>query len=328
MNKVVTSGELLRECRGLLTQAGIEAARHEAALLISHHSGYSVAKLYSHPELPLEAAVNLAVRRDLQRRLNHEPMAYILGSWDFYGLTFDVGPGVLIPRPETERLVETAKDQAVLRFPDRLWAGQVEKTPPLRVLDTCTGSGCVGIATAFALQAAGFAVDLTVLETDPLAATFARRNLDRQGLGDIPSDQPGQLAGTPPIQARLILADLWPAPGPVFDVITANPPYIVQSVLQELMPDVRDHEPQLALDGGVDGLDFYRRLVQESPAFLAQPGLLLLEHGYDQADALARLLAINGFNDLLLVHDYAGHPRVSGGWRSGLPGPDSALPPN
>ena len=319
MNKVVTSGELLRECRSQLTQAGFESARHEAALLISHHSGYSIAKIYSYPELPLDAAQNLAIRQDLQRRLNHEPLAYILGNWEFYGLVFDVGPGVLIPRPETERLVETARDQAVQHFSGRLWAGQADETLPLRVLDTCTGSGCVGIATAFALQAAGFAVDLTVLETDPLAAAFARRNLDRHGLGDFPPGQPVQSASTPPVQARLVLADLWPAPGSVFDVITANPPYIVQSVLQELMPDVRDHEPHLALDGGVDGLNFYRRLIQESPAYLAQTGLLLLEHGYDQADALARLLAINGFDDLVLVHDYAGHPRVSGGWRSGLP---------
>ncbi len=290
---MIKVGELLREFRGRLTEHGFESARHEAALLISSRTGLSLAQVYSRPEQPVNEAAVEQLLRDLERRLAHEPIAYILGSTGFYGLTFAVGPGVLIPRADTERLVEIALDALNTDF---------AVTSPLQILDTCAGTGCVGISIAHHLRIKHRKFSLTLVEMDPLAASYTRENVHRHGLEAV---------------ASVSEADLWPDLDDSslgFDLITANPPYIVRSVIPTLMPDVADYEPQLALDGGADGLDLYRRIIDETPVHLKRPGLLLLEHGYDQALAIDDLLRRTGFVDRIQVYDFGGQPRVSGGW--------------
>ncbi|MDD2533326.1 MAG: peptide chain release factor N(5)-glutamine methyltransferase [Eubacteriales bacterium] len=294
-----TCGTLLRVFRGRLTEAGFESARHEAALLISQRTGFSIATLYTYPEKSITAAQHLQLSIDLERRLTHEPIAYILGSTEFFGLPFAVGAGVLIPRGDTERLVETALEHLTT---DAYFAeSRLDKTP-IRILDTCTGSGCVGITIAVELQKKGIACDLYLVELDPIAAGFARKNLDAHGLSE----------------AVLEMADLWPSQqaGGVrrFDMITANPPYIVSQEIPDLMTDVTVFEPHLALDGGADGLSLYRRLIREAPEHLAQPGLLLLEHGYSQAEQIQNLLTSQGYSHYQTINDYGGHPRVTAGW--------------
>jgi release factor-specific protein-(glutamine-N5) methyltransferase len=290
----VTVGQLLNQMRLSLTENGIEAARHEAALLIGARCNIPLHRVYSHPELDVTARQREQLLYDLQRRINHEPIAYILGQTEFYGLEFSVGPGVLIPRADTERLVEIALEQIRTHFPpDQM----------LCILDTCTGSGCVGISVAVRLAATGRPFQLDLVDQDPVALSFARANVQRHHLDDL---------------ARIWQADLWPDPAlsghDRYDVILANPPYIEKADVPDLMPDVSRFEPWIALDGGADGLDFYRRLTQGATRRLKKPGLLLLEHGYNQAQAVDERCAAAGLTDRLAVYDYGGHPRVTGGW--------------
>jgi len=297
---MVTVGDLLRTMRLVLTESGIEAARHEAALLIATRCDLSLARVYSHPETPVTSRQAEQLRADLRRRVDHEPIAYILGQTEFYGLEFTVGPGVLIPRADTERLVEVALEQIETHFPpDQM----------LHILDTCTGSGCVGISVASHLAAKGRGFQLDLVDHDPVAIEYAKANVKRHAL-----DSQARAR----IQVQVFQADLWPDPTQTdserYDVILANPPYIVQADVPGLMPDISRFEPWVALDGGTDGLDFYRRLTQESTSWLKRPGLLLLEHGFDQALAVEDLCAAAGLADLLAVYDYGGHPRVTGGW--------------
>jgi release factor glutamine methyltransferase len=291
---ILTVGDLLQMMRGALTEKGIAAARHEAACLIRARCSLSLASIYTHPETPVEPAQAEQLHEDLERRLNHEPIAYILGETEFYGLPFMVGNGVLVPRPDTERLVETALTQLTQAFP-------TDKS--LRILDTCAGSGCVGLSLAFHLRQQNRPFALDLVEKDPVAARYARKNAESLGL------QPW---------TKVMLADLWPSqvaePGGMYDLITANPPYIRCGEIGQLMPDVRCFEPRLALDGGEDGLDFYRRILGTAPVWLKRPGLLLFEHGFDQAASLERLCSGAGLRNLISVCDYGGHPRVTGGW--------------
>ena len=297
---MVTVGDLLRTMRLALTESGIEAARHEAALLISTRCDLALARVYSHPETAVTAQQAEQLRADLRRRVDHEPIAYILGQTEFYGLEFAVGPGVLIPRADTERLVEVALEQITTHFPP-------DRT--ISILDTCTGSGCVGISVASHLAAKDRGFQLDLVDQDPVAIEYAKANVKRHKMENQARTH---------VQVQVFQADLWPDPARTghdrYDVILANPPYIVQSDVPGLMPDVSRFEPWVALDGGTDGLDFYRRLTRESARWLKRPGLLLLEHGFDQALAVESLCATAGLTDLLAVYDYGGHPRVTGGW--------------
>lgn len=290
----MTVGQLFRSMRLSLAEIGIEAARHEAALLIAARCNWSLHRVYSHPEIEVAPLQHEQLQADLQRRLKHEPIAYILGQTEFYGLGFSVGPGVLIPRADTERLVEIALEHIQTHFPpDR----------GVHVLDTCTGSGCVGISVAVHLAAQGRPFQLDLVDQDPVALGYTRDNVQRHRLNDV---------------AHVWQADLWPDPAlsghDRYDVILANPPYIVKADVPGLMPDVTRFEPWIALDGGADGLDFYRRLTREAVRRLKTPGLLLLEHGYDQAQAVDNLCAEAGLCNRFARYDYGGHPRVTGGW--------------
>lgn len=270
--------------------AGLDDPRREARLLIAHVLGRPLFFIHAHPEQIVDSLQVEQILAHAERRRNREPLAWITGRVDFCDLTFDVGQGVLVPRPDSEILVETAC--------------QVARSKPegssLRILDCCTGSGCIGISLAICLEKEGYTVDLDLTDLDPVALRYARMNLINHGLGH---------------RARLYQADLFPsAPTDPYDLIVANPPYVDTAIIETLMPEVSRHEPRLALDGGSDGLDICRRLIQQAPQRLALSGWLLLEHGYDQASSIAQLLTEAGFAQVLpVVKDYGGQPRVSGG---------------
>lgn len=266
---------------------GNKSARLDAELLLSEALGLDRIKLIVEAERPL-ADDELGRYRDLiKRRRASEPIAYILGRREFFALPMVVDRRVLIPRPDTETLVEAA-----LR-------GTQERHLYGRMLDLCTGSGCVAIA--FAKERPTWRV--TAVDLSPDAAAVARENVQRAGVVH---------------NVGVIEGDLFaPLPaGAQFELITANPPYIPSAEIAGLDADVRDFEPRLALDGGADGLHVTRRLIGEALGFLSPGGLLALEGGFDQAPAVAALLEASGFNQITRSKDLAGVERVVSGRRS------------
>jgi len=266
---------------------GNKSARLDAELLLGEALGFDRIKLIVEAERPL-ADDELGRYRDLiKRRRASEPIAYILGRREFFALPMRVDRRVLIPRPDTEILVETA-----LR-------GTRERHLYGRMLDLCTGSGCVAIA--FAKERPTWRV--TAVDLSPDAAAVARENVRRAGVVHNVAVCEGDLFAALPAGAE-------------FELITANPPYIPSAEIAGLDADVRDFEPRLALDGGADGLEVTRRLVGEALRYLRPGGLLALEGGFDQAPAVAALLEAHGFSQVARSKDLAGVERVVSGRRS------------
>ncbi len=266
------------------TEAGIAGARLEAQLLLSHVLQCSRTQLYMNFDKPLAEPELAGYRGLIKRRLGGEPVAYLIGEHEFWGLPLFVDAHVLVPRPDTETVIELA-----LKV--------VGKDAPLRVLDLCTGSGAIALALAKELPSA------TVIATDVSAeaVAIARKNAERNKLSERVDVRQGDLFA--------------PVAGEVFDVIASNPPYIATSVIATLSAEVK-REPVLALDGGADGMAFYDRICREAVAHLMPGGLLIVEHGYDQADAVRERFERAGFGDVALVHDLAKNPRVTWGRRS------------
>lgn len=242
-------------------ERGIESARLDAELLVGHALGLSRVALYMDLDRPLSDEERGSIRDLVKRRRQHEPVAYIVGHKEFWGRRFEVGPAVLVPRPDTETLIERAL--AILPS-DR----------EVRVLDLCTGSGIIGLTLAAERPLAR--VDVTDLSEEALA--IARRNAEALGVID---------------RVRVLHGDLFAAvPGELrYALIAANPPYIPEGDLATLASDVRDYEPKQALVGGADGFAIHRRLVEQSARFLEPGGTLLIEVGAGQAEALERMLA-------------------------------------
>ena len=282
--------QLHQEISRSLMVAGLPDSRREAALLIIDDLQINRADLYAHPDLVVPDEQIDRVRKAAERRAGHEPLAYITGRVWFMDNLFLVGRGVLVPRPDSEVLVETA-----LTIADSL------PNRELMILDTCTGTGCIGISIGISLHRQHRLGQLLLTEIDESAAHYARLNLDRYPLDG---------------RSDLVLTDLLPHRScGEWDLVVANPPYIAGDVINSLMPEVSLFEPRKALDGGPDGLDFYRRLIAGAPDMLCPGGVLLLEHGFDQAEAVQGLLEQDGRFELLqTVFDYGGQPRVSGGF--------------
>lgn len=255
-----TIRELLAVSTDWLKKRGIPSARLDAELLLGHALGESRLNLYLDLDRPLSDAERDLFRPLLARRGRHEPVAYILGEKEFYGLPMRVTPAVLVPRPETEILV----DKALERLPEDATGV---------VVDLCTGSGCVAIAIAH--ERPGLSVIATDLSPEALA--IARENAERHGVAE---------------RVELREGD---ALEPVRDLsgvklIVGNPPYIKPADEPSLMPDVREHEPHLALIGeGDDGLGVHRRVLEGARALLADDGAVMLEAGYDQEEGLLAL---------------------------------------
>ncbi len=288
-------------------------ARIEVQLLLQQVLGASRAYLLAHPEQIPDATQTAAYRELLRRRLQGEPLAYILGEREFFGLIFKVTPATLIPRPETELLVELALQRlpsppaspspsapvpAVLLpsppapFPP---AGEGGRTAGrgLRVLDLGTGSGAIALSIAHARPD----VEVTAVDASPDALEVARWNARLLDLDNV----------------RLVQSDWFAAlPGERFDMIVSNPPYIATGDVHLKQGDLR-FEPVSALASGSDGLDDIRRIVAAAPAHLQSGGWLLFEHGYDQAARVRELLQQAGLGEVFSARDLAGIERVSGG---------------
>ena len=264
-----------RELCGQLSAGGIEAAEFEAECLLEDLCGADCSRILSEPDRDYPSA---ALERALARRLGHEPLQYILGTWSFYRGTFRVSPDCLIPRADTEVLVE----EAIRRLPRGAYFA-----------DLCTGSGCIGIATlAERPDTRALGVDLS-----QGALEIAAENAVRNGVSD---------------RFRLLRADLLTAaPGELgrFDAILSNPPYIRSDVVDTLSAEVR-HEPRMALDGGADGLVFYRALLRLAETSLNDGGFCLFEIGYDQGEEIRALAASHGFA-CEVKRDLGGQDRVA-----------------
>lgn len=251
----------------------------DATLLLLHMLRLDRAALLAHPERLIDREQQAAYQRLLERRLTFEPIQYILGQQEFYGLTLRVTPAVLIPRPETELLVE-----AVLT---RLSHGM-----PQRIVDVGTGSGAIAIALAHALPSAS----VTALDLSPEALAVAHENAASHHL-----DHRIRFLGSD------LLATL--AHDEPYDAIVSNPPYIPASDAPSLHPQVRDHEPAQALFAGPQGLDIYQRLIPQAHALLKPSGQLVLEIGHGQRDAIVALLA--DWHEVTFFLDLQGIPRVA-----------------
>ena len=262
------------------TEAGIGSARLEAQLLLAHVLDCSRVQLYTSFDKPLAEPELAKYRGLIKRRLAGESVSYLLGEQEFWGLPFTVNEHVLVPRPDTETVIEVARS---LR-PDR--------AAPCRVLDLCTGSGAIAVALAKELPAA------TVIATEisPEAVAVAKQNAARNN-----------------VSVDVRLGDLFaPVAGEKFDLIVSNPPYIATGIIPTLQLEVRK-EPVLALDGGADGLVFYDRICAAAKAHLEPGGWLVVEHGFDQAAPVRERFERAGFTDIELTYDLAKNPRVTRG---------------
>ncbi|MEO7034395.1 MAG: peptide chain release factor N(5)-glutamine methyltransferase [Polyangiaceae bacterium] len=265
---------------------GNKTARLDAELLLGEALGFDRIKLIVQAERPLAEGELSRYRELIKRRRVGEPIAYILGRREFFALPMVVDRRVLIPRPDTEVLVESAL------------SGTLTQHLYGRMLDLCTGSGCVAIAFAKARPT----WRVTAVDVSSDAASVARENVRRAGVVH---------------NLAVLEGDLFaPLPeGACFELITANPPYIPSADIAGLDADVRDFEPRLALDGGADGLAVTRRIIAESPRYLSPGGLLAMEGGFDQAPRVAELLAAAGYTHITRAKDLAGIERVVTGRR-------------
>ncbi len=264
------------------SEAGIAAARLEAQVLLAHVLGCSRVQLYTGFDTPLAEAELARYRGLIKRRLAGESVSYLVGETEFWGLPFTVDSSVLVPRPDTETVIEVAR----VARPDR--AG------PCRILDLCTGSGVIAVSLAKEYPAA----QVVATEISPAAAAIARKNAVRNGVAERVDIREGDLFA--------------PVHGERFELIASNPPYIASAVIPTLSAEVR-REPAIALDGGPDGLAFYDRICAQARAHLTAGGVLLVEHGYDQATAVRDRLSAAGFSAIALVHDLGRNPRVTWG---------------
>lgn len=261
----VKVGELLRECMKALEAAGNDNPRFEAEQLVMKFCGVKRSDILMFPGLEVTAEQAEEVRGAVQRRNSGEPLQYILGEWEFYGLPFYVGEGVLIPRQDTETLVETAA-RFLREHPGASGAA-----------DLCAGSGCVGITLA---KLTGIPVKL--LELSEQALGYLRRNIALNGAEEL----------CEAMQAD-VLSDDTAAGMPQLDLIVTNPPYLTAQDMRELQPEVT-HEPETALFGGEDGLDYYRRMVPLWGAKLNPGGMLAAEIGMGQHGDVTRIFEDNG----------------------------------
>ncbi|HEU4403812.1 MAG TPA: peptide chain release factor N(5)-glutamine methyltransferase [Polyangiaceae bacterium] len=282
-----TVGRVARWAADDFKARGIEGARLEAELLLAHVLKVDRVRILTDPSRPLEAGELAAYRELIRRRRAREPVAYLLGVREFYGRPFRVDRRVLIPRPDTETLVEVA----LARTRHRSLSG--------RALDLCTGSGCV--AVTFARERPTWRVDGADLS--PGAVAVARDNALR--LGAV-------------WNVRWLVGDLYAPLDPArdrYDLVTANPPYIPRGEIAALDPDIRDFEPRVALDGGESGLELAARVVRGAPPFLRPGALLALEIMTGQGADARALFERAGFADVEVANDYGGRERVvSGRW--------------
>ena len=265
-------------CR-TLQAAGIEEAALDARLLLEAVCGTDRNDLLVHGEQPVAPEAEEKYFGWIGKRAGRIPLQQLTGEQDFMGLTFNVNEHVLIPRQDTEILVEE-----VLK----------ELHDGMRILDMCTGSGCILLSLLhYSNDCEGLGVDLSAE-----ALEVAGRNVLK-----VLSPEKAE-------HAHFLQSDLFEKVEGKFEIIVSNPPYIASAEVEKLMPEVRDHEPRMALDGTEDGLYFYRRIIEEAGKHLVSSGMLFFEIGYDQGQAVSELMRTEGYCEVQVVQDYAGLDRV------------------
>lgn len=278
-----TYSEMYISLRNRLRDAGIEAAALEARLIAATAAGKSTEKLLRDMRFYATDEVEKRAEAMVRRRLAGEPVAYITGVWEFRGLPMEVSRDVLIPRVDTEVLAETAIKY--LKDTGRLDA---------RVLDLCSGTGCIGCAIAVELPR----VRVVLADVSPEAMEISRRNVSRNGLDGRISFLPADVMKLPPLMTGS------------FDLVVSNPPYIPTMEILTLDPSVRDYEPVWALDGGEDGLDFYRAILKNWALVIRQGGELMFEVGEDQAERVKDLMRMAGLREARSFPDTQNIQRV------------------
>lgn len=288
----MTYGELYRKGKDILLEAGVPEAELDARLLLEYVCGTGRSDLLVHGYRTVCAGDQTAYENLLAGRRQRIPLQHLTGVQEFMGLEFEVNGSVLIPRQDTEILVEE-----VLR----------DVHDGMRILDMCTGSGCILISLLhYTNDCEGVGADISA-EALAVAERNAGRLLRGSASGGMPSlSAPEDRQG----MVSFIQGDLFENVEGKFDVIVSNPPYIRRDVIDTLMPEVRDHEPLQALDGGGDGLIFYRRITEACREHLFGGGMLYFEIGYDQGGAVRELMEQAGFTEIRVVKDYAGLDRV------------------
>ena len=274
---MVTLGQLFRELTRSLSEQGTENARYEAQLILEHTTGADRLRLLTAPEAEVSEDSEQAARQMLSRRLSGEPLQYLLGEWEFYGFPFKVGEGVLIPRQDTETLVELAMEHLGR---DSLCA------------DLCAGSGCIGIALS---RLTGCAVHS--FELSEKAFGYLRGNIALNGVSQM----------VVPVLAD-VLSEEAAAAAPMYDAVVSNPPYLTPADMRHLQREV-SFEPEMALYGGEDGLDFYRGLLKLWTPKLKKGGLFAVEIGMGQETDVIRIFEENGIR-AQAKKDYCGIFRV------------------
>jgi release factor glutamine methyltransferase len=276
---MTTYGEALAAARARLSAAGATTPGLDARLLMAAAAGLDAAALISRSREPLPSLAQSLFDAHLKRRLGGEPVARIIGEKEFWSLPFAIDRAVLVPRAETETLVEVARFEA-RHFP-----------PEIHICDLGTGSGAIIVALLVELpDARGTAMDLS-----EQALRVARRNAERHGVAERLSLAKGDFANAPE--------------GP-FDIVVSNPPYIRTDMIPRLAPEVRENDPLLALDGGGDGLKAYRAILARAPALIGKDGVIALETGHDQCAAVADLCRLAGLAAVRTVSDLSGTERV------------------
>lgn len=278
--------DMLKNGTDRLKSCGIENAEGDARLLAMHVLGLDYTRLFMVLDKNVDDETVSTYSGLIEKRGTHYPCQYIMGTQDFMGYTFEVSENVLIPRPETELLVEAA----------------VKATRDKRAcnaLDMCCGTGCIGISYILERRKRGNLDDkLTLVDISPYAVRLSERN---RFLHDISCDI---------IESDLFEYKKLRSSGDLYDIIMTNPPYIRSSDIDALMKEVSRFEPRLALDGTEDGLYFYRKIIKEARNYLNENGCFICEIGYDQYDAVYSILVDNGYKDIELIKDYAGLDRV------------------
>lgn len=277
-----TYNDIYFSARTALRRCGIEAYNLEARLIVAHAAGKSSAELMRDLHLYTTSEVESKVREYIERRIAGEPVAYITGSWEFYGLPMIVTPDVLIPRMDTEVLVNTAKE---------LLTGYKMDA---KVLDLCCGSGCITCAVGHEMPA----TKLVAVDISPSALEICRKNIALNRLSARAICMQADALSSPPMSIGQ------------FDMIISNPPYIATAEIDTLDSSVKDHEPLWALDGGEDGLRFYKSIIKHWKTTLRPYGMLLFEVGEGQAGAVYEMLQAASFRSVFTRKDTLGVDRV------------------
>jgi len=280
MAEVWTIQKILDWTSTYFTSKSISSARLDAELLLANVLNCNRLDLYLQFERILTPQERTRYREFVQRRTRREPVQYILGVTEFHGLVFEVTPDVLIPRPETELLVETVLENS----------SGLGRTP-VRILDVGTGSGCIAVSLAKESPSA----EIWAMDSSPEALAVARRNAERHG-----------------VEIHFLLQDVFQPfkkKLPQFDIVVSNPPYVTASEENVLPPEVKNYEPPEALFAAGDGLDFYRQFIKIRPQILASEGLFILEMGYEKANSINKLFTEQGYQTHV-KNDYAHIERV------------------